>query len=170
MNQKISEAAISYVKEQMKGWFPDKQSEDGAEVSFISGATYFQQSSGADEISKALQGILEIGKRDMSNPKYDGYFEEAKAALAKYNSFIKTEEDGKATIYPVEQEPEVSQEERTWTDFDMGYAYESGWLAGRYAHRESFPSVSAIQWMNQYENSHERKAVQISITRKTTPQ
>ena len=30
---------------------------------------------------EALQGILDIGKRDMSNPKYDGYFETARAAL-----------------------------------------------------------------------------------------
>ena len=29
----------------------------------------------------ALSGIVEIGKRDMSNSKYDGYFEEAKTAL-----------------------------------------------------------------------------------------
>jgi hypothetical protein len=33
-------------------------------------------------LEEALRGILEIGKRDMSNPKYDGYFEEARAALA----------------------------------------------------------------------------------------
>lgn len=31
----------------------------------------------------ALRGIVEIGKRDMTNPKYDGYFETAKVALAK---------------------------------------------------------------------------------------
>lgn len=37
----------------------------------------------APELFEALRGILEIGKRDMSNPKYDGYFEEAKKALAK---------------------------------------------------------------------------------------
>ena len=37
----------------------------------------------APELYEALQGILEIGKRDMSNPKYDGYFNTAKAALAK---------------------------------------------------------------------------------------
>jgi hypothetical protein len=33
-------------------------------------------------LEEALRGILEIGKRDMSNPKYDTYFEEARAALA----------------------------------------------------------------------------------------
>lgn len=33
------------------------------------------------KLEGALRGILEIGKRDMSNPKYDGYFEEARATL-----------------------------------------------------------------------------------------
>lgn len=37
----------------------------------------------APELLEALKGILDIGKRDMSNPKYDGYFETAKAAIAK---------------------------------------------------------------------------------------
>jgi hypothetical protein len=32
-------------------------------------------------LRNALQGIVEIGKRDMSNPKYDGYFLSAVAAL-----------------------------------------------------------------------------------------
>lgn len=35
----------------------------------------------SQRIISALQGILDIGKRDMSNPKYDGYFTEAKQAL-----------------------------------------------------------------------------------------
>ena len=35
---------------------------------------------------EALQGILDIGKRDMSNPKYDGYFETARAALESTKS------------------------------------------------------------------------------------
>lgn len=30
---------------------------------------------------EVANGILEIGKRDMSNSKYDGYFEELKAAI-----------------------------------------------------------------------------------------
>jgi hypothetical protein len=34
-------------------------------------------------VENALRAILEIGKRDMSNPKYDGYFEEARAALSE---------------------------------------------------------------------------------------
>lgn len=37
----------------------------------------------APELLEALRGIIEIGKRDMSNPKYDGYFESACAAIAK---------------------------------------------------------------------------------------
>lgn len=35
------------------------------------------------KLRETLQSILEIGKRDMSNPKYDGYFDEARAALAE---------------------------------------------------------------------------------------
>lgn len=38
----------------------------------------------ADEIESALRGILEIGKRDMSNPKYDGYFTRAREALESF--------------------------------------------------------------------------------------
>ncbi len=33
-------------------------------------------------LREAMRGILDIGKRDMSNPKYDGYFEAARAALS----------------------------------------------------------------------------------------
>lgn len=33
-------------------------------------------------LTQALSGIIEIGKRDMSNPKYDSYFEAAKETLA----------------------------------------------------------------------------------------
>lgn len=35
------------------------------------------------ELLEALDGIISIGKRDMSNPKYDGYFEFAREVLAK---------------------------------------------------------------------------------------
>ncbi len=35
-------------------------------------------------VVKALDGILEIGKRNMENPKYDGYFRTAKEELAKF--------------------------------------------------------------------------------------
>ena len=62
------------------------------------------------------------------------------------------------------------QEEKKWTDKDMGMAYEIGWLAGRNEHTQNIPSVSAIQWMRQYENSHERNAIQLSTTRKNNPQ
>lgn len=37
----------------------------------------------APELLAALAGIIEIGKRDMTNPKYDAYFEEARAAIKK---------------------------------------------------------------------------------------
>jgi hypothetical protein len=37
----------------------------------------------APELLEALKGILEIGKRDLSNPKYDGYFATAQAAIDK---------------------------------------------------------------------------------------
>lgn len=33
-------------------------------------------------LAEALQGILDIGKRDMTNPKYDGFFQSAREALA----------------------------------------------------------------------------------------
>lgn len=33
----------------------------------------------------ALRGIIEIGKRDMSNSKYNSYFESAHDALANFN-------------------------------------------------------------------------------------
>lgn len=35
------------------------------------------------ELEVALRGIIEIGKRDISNPKYDSYFEEALVVLEK---------------------------------------------------------------------------------------
>lgn len=35
-------------------------------------------------LREALQGILDIGKRDMSNPKYDGYFATAREALKEH--------------------------------------------------------------------------------------
>lgn len=37
----------------------------------------------APELLEALTGIIEIGKRDMRNPKYDGYFEFSKEVIAK---------------------------------------------------------------------------------------
>ena len=36
----------------------------------------------ATALREALAGIVEIGKRDTSNPKYDGYFEAAADVLA----------------------------------------------------------------------------------------
>ncbi len=37
----------------------------------------------APELLEALQGILDIGKRDTSNPKYDCYYNTAKEAIKK---------------------------------------------------------------------------------------
>ena len=34
-----------------------------------------------EKLAEALQGIIDIGKRDLKNPKYDGYFISAKEAL-----------------------------------------------------------------------------------------
>ena len=38
-----------------------------------------------ERVELALRGILDIGKRDTSNPKYDGYFEEANNSLSELN-------------------------------------------------------------------------------------
>jgi hypothetical protein len=32
-------------------------------------------------LESALRGIIEIGKRDLTNPKYDAFFDEARAVL-----------------------------------------------------------------------------------------
>jgi len=34
-----------------------------------------------DRLKAALQALLELGRKDTSNPKYDGYYDEARAAL-----------------------------------------------------------------------------------------
>ena len=34
-------------------------------------------------LREAAKGLLDIGKRDMINPKYDGYFESLKAAIER---------------------------------------------------------------------------------------
>ena len=34
------------------------------------------------QAEEALDGLLSIGKRDLTNPKYDGYFEECRSALS----------------------------------------------------------------------------------------
>lgn len=40
-----------------------------------------QERDAAQRLKLALEGVVEIGKRDMTNPKYDGYFAAARAAL-----------------------------------------------------------------------------------------
>ena len=47
--------------------------------------TLEQPSEKSLRLRHALQGILEIGKRDTSNPKYDGYFEEARLAIRSFD-------------------------------------------------------------------------------------
>lgn len=37
----------------------------------------------APELLDALTAIIEIGKRDLTNPKYDSYFDTARDAIAK---------------------------------------------------------------------------------------
>lgn len=34
-----------------------------------------------ERLQEVLRGIIEIGKRDLTNPKYDGYFEAAREVL-----------------------------------------------------------------------------------------
>lgn len=51
----------------------DGRTQPGAATSMI----FPQVSRDKQELREALMGILEIGKRDMTNPKYDGYFEYA---------------------------------------------------------------------------------------------
>lgn len=40
----------------------------------------------ARELYQCLAGILEIGKRDMRNPKYDGYFRDANELIQKISA------------------------------------------------------------------------------------
>jgi hypothetical protein len=40
------------------------------------------QPTDSGRVATALRGLLEIGKRDLTNPKYDGFWNEARAALA----------------------------------------------------------------------------------------
>ena len=37
----------------------------------------------APDLLEALRGVLDIGKRDLTNPKYDGFFESARRAVQK---------------------------------------------------------------------------------------
>lgn len=36
-----------------------------------------------ERLVEALEGLLGCGRKDHSNPKYDGYYEEARAAIAE---------------------------------------------------------------------------------------
>ena len=50
-------------------------------------------------IADALRGILEIGKRDTTNPKYDGYWNEARAALAAANPEVTPHQSHFVNLY-----------------------------------------------------------------------
>lgn len=41
------------------------------------------------EVAQCLKDIIEIGKRDLTNPKYDDYFIEAKEAIKKLEKELK---------------------------------------------------------------------------------
>lgn len=67
--------------------FPALNSKDAThEVAFIRGATCANDQNAAEilELVTALRSIIEIGKRDLTNPKYDCYFDSAKNVLKKY--------------------------------------------------------------------------------------
>ncbi len=49
------------------------------EQAFLAG---FRSNPVNKDLFDALEGILSIGKRDLTNPKYDGYFENGAKALA----------------------------------------------------------------------------------------
>lgn len=44
-----------------------------------------QPTEGAMAAREAIQSFLEIGKRDLTNPKYDDYFESLRQALVQLN-------------------------------------------------------------------------------------
>src|SRR5208337_1126836 len=73
-----------------------------------------------EKLEQALRGIMEIGKRDMSNPKYDGYFDTAREALA------------------APSEPQASEPTRfrklgvmDGTDWKYDYQLDCCWIDGR---------------------------------------
>lgn len=47
------------------------------------------------QLREALEGLIEIGKRDLTNPKYDGYFEFARDVLAEVAPVVAPVDDGK---------------------------------------------------------------------------
>jgi len=46
-----------------------------------------EQQSLIHELTEAVEGVLDIGKRNMENPKYDGYFNTCKEAIKKAKEF-----------------------------------------------------------------------------------
>ena len=65
--------AFTRLAQERDGW---KQRAEQAEADL---ATLL---AGIAALEQAATSLLEIGKRDMSNPKYDGYFDSLRAALA----------------------------------------------------------------------------------------
>lgn len=49
-----------------------------------SGKYHVIEKSAYDEIESALRAIIELGKRDLTNPKYDDYFDSAKEILKRH--------------------------------------------------------------------------------------
>lgn len=59
----------------------DKKNSEFPHINAVDGEAYDELMVKYMAVEKALRGIIEIGKRDMTNPKYDGYFDEARRAL-----------------------------------------------------------------------------------------
>ena len=51
-------------------------------------------------VEGALRGLLELGRKDTSNPKYDGYYEAAQAALTSPAPAAQTPETTSETVKP----------------------------------------------------------------------
>ncbi len=91
VRQVLGRTLHNFIEDASKKHFPDWDTEPFGslpqlnQLEMVDAAEAFANHlcSGYTEMREALKGILEIGKRDMSNPKYDGYFEAAQAALKK---------------------------------------------------------------------------------------
>ena len=55
-------------------------------------------------LGDSLQNIIEIGKRDMRNPKYDSYFRDADEALEAYSNYLSIKESVKPSVIEESQE------------------------------------------------------------------
>src|SRR5208283_5702605 len=93
MNYKLREALVARINNyfQMGGVFNPEQMDHIKVRDLLKDCREFlaapseptdKRLSREEKLEQALRGIMEIGKRDMSNPKYDGYFDTAREALA----------------------------------------------------------------------------------------